>query len=195
MASSTESTNNKPSYQCLSPFQDAPGPRYREVAKHSHYNEPINSATDQGIIGRSRRAGDLSREDQFKVASELVNQARVMNYSEDEIAFALAVAKVESGFNPDAAAGTTSASGIGQLTDRTGAKFGLDASNRFDFKANIKAMLGQLRDDLSATKKNFEQAYARYHDGPTLKYGGKEIAQTKVVPLVDDFKQWLKNCL
>lgn len=53
----------------------------------------------------------------------------------------MAIARVESGFNPDAAAGTTSASGLGQFVDRTGEFYGLNDNNRFNVSANATALI------------------------------------------------------
>jgi hypothetical protein len=48
----------------------------------------------------------------------------------------------ESGFNPDAAAGTTSASGLGQFVDDTTAAYGINTNTqRFDAADGSDAMV------------------------------------------------------
>jgi putative chitinase len=53
----------------------------------------------------------------------------------------LAIAHTESGFNPDAAAGTTSASGLGQFVDKTGEAYSLNDNNRWDVNAQADSLV------------------------------------------------------
>lgn len=57
-------------------------------------------------------------------------QARNPGMTLDQEAMVLAIAYVESGFNPDAAAGITGAKGLGQFIRKTGASCGLTDSSR-----------------------------------------------------------------
>jgi putative chitinase len=174
-------------------FVSKPGAEPARVVAHSHYFDPL-----QGAGGNSRRWGDASRGVQSRVVAEILTQGAKLPRS--DLAFALAVAKVESGFNPDAAAGTSSASGIGQFIDKTGKAFGLDDSNRFEIKANIKAFLTHLKENLSLARASrseehsvYQLAYALHHDGPSLSYGGAEIAKKRVLPELEKMEKFL-NC-
>ena len=100
------------------------------IKPYSHYREPIDDAPDR-LAGNSRIWGDASPQVQSRVVDILIEAAREKGLSTRETAHVLAIARVESGFNPDAAAGTTSASGLGQFIDGTGRAYGLH-SNRFD---------------------------------------------------------------
>lgn len=71
------------------------------------------------LAGNSRVHGDASREVQSRVIDLLVEVGVRYKLSYRDIAHMLLLAKVESGFNPDAAAGTTSAAGLGQYTKAT----------------------------------------------------------------------------
>ena len=112
----------------------------------SHYN-------DTGINnGNSRNPGDVSSSVKEIVKQQIINTAEKANLSETDIANLLAIAEHESGFNPDAASKTTSASGVFQILDST-AKDAINRLNgtglvnsytfsgnydRFDIDSNIK---------------------------------------------------------
>lgn len=64
------------------------------------------------IAGNSRIWGDISRENQARVIDLIIEICTRYKLSYRETAYVLLMARVESGFNPDAAAGTTSAAGI-----------------------------------------------------------------------------------
>ena len=71
------------------------------------------------LAGNSRIHGDASQEVQGRVIDLMVEVGVRYKLSYRDIAHMLLLAKVESGFNPDAAAGTTSAAGLGQFTKAT----------------------------------------------------------------------------
>ncbi|OUL16964.1 hypothetical protein B0X78_03015 [bacterium AM6] len=101
------------------------------IKSWSHYREPIDQS-DGRLHGNSRRWGDATPEVQSRVIDTLIESAREKGLTPRETAHVLAIARVESGFNPDAAAGTTSASGLGQFIDKTGNHYHLNNRNRFD---------------------------------------------------------------
>jgi len=182
-------------------FIKHPGALPRSIVDHSHFNDPIENALGR-ISGRSRRWGDADVHTQRIVVCELTGQARDFGYSKEESAFLLAVARVESGFNPDAASSLSSASGIGQFIDKTGASYGLWEENRFDLRANTSALVRHLKKQLDNARKRFEPknareafaiAYALHHDGPSLRYGGYEIAKRHVIPTYERISGWLRN--
>lgn len=71
------------------------------------------------IAGNSRIFGDISPENQALVIDLLIEICTRYRLSYREIAYVLLMVRVESGFNPDAAAGTTSAAGLAQYTEAT----------------------------------------------------------------------------
>lgn len=169
-----------------------------QVAR-SHYNEPI-SVSDGLVHGRSRAWGDISQSGQIEAIREIINQSAAAGLNGKQTAFVLSVARLESGFNPDAASTVSSAAGLGQFIDKTASSFGLSCSTRFNLSENVRAMVDYLKQSLTAAQKRFQSAdsdaalsyaYALYHDGPSLKYGGLQIAQNKVLPLCKKFGDWL----
>lgn len=180
------------------------GKAYKDskIKKHSHVKEPI---IEGGIRGNSRIGGDASIETQTKVINKIVQMGRNENMSEEDIGFMLAMARIESGFNPDAAAGTTSASGIGQFIDATGKTYGLTDANRWDLEAQVDALIDYTKfnkekviADNRDQKDLYKWMYKYHHDGPnstksTSKSLGWKIATTKVNPLVNKYVDYVKG--
>ena len=134
---------------------------------------------------------------QERVVDEILSQGR--NWSRTDLAFALSVAYVESGFNPDTASASSSASGVGQFIDRTGESFGLNEQNRFEYRSGIYAFLRYLgeslqtaRESVSGWKAEYRRAYALYHDGPKLESGGEQIANRRILPLLAKMESFLR---
>ncbi len=104
---------------------------------------------------------------QDEVVKTLVAEAIQSGLSEHDTALLLAIARTESGFNPDAAAGTTSASGLGQFIIRnkkgkasgTGVKYGLNFNDVFDASANGAALIAEFKSI------ELESPQARLHGG------------------------------
>lgn len=111
-----------------------------QIESYSHYNDPIDTSTGR-LAGNSRIWGDASASVQKQVIDTIVNVATQHGLSAHDTAYVLAIARIESGFNPDAAAGPTSASGLGQFINKTGSAYGLNDSNRFDTTANANALI------------------------------------------------------
>lgn len=164
----------------------------------SHFSEELSDYS--GPRGRSRRWGDAPLAVQREVVGELLRQARTSGLSRQATAYLLAVVRVESGFNPDAASGSSSAAGLGQFIDATGKAYGLGNDNRFDLRANARAVVAHLQDCLKIVRSRYsaeagrwqEYWYAVYHDGPKLGAGGREIARRRVVPWYERFYRWLE---
>jgi putative chitinase len=179
-------------------YVTSPGAPYDNPVPYSHYNQPLEKG---GIRGYSRIWGDAPRETQSTVISQILTVGRRMKFNDEELAFALSVARTESGFNPDAAAGTTSASGVGQLIDRTAENLGVRGDMRFDVKENVNGFLSLLGSVLKTSRnqlprqsqnKIFERAYGLYHDGPSLKYGGQNLAKKVVTPQIPLMLDWIR---
>ena len=172
------------------------GRAYREsqIKSHSHYREEISSDINQ-MCGRSRIWGDASLETQATVVSQMIDHLEQEGFSKSEICYAIALCRVESGFNPDAAAGTTSASGIGQFIDSTRAELcsraGIQNTNPFCMTVNLHCLSESLKESFRFARARvkagddealYRMAYAYHHDGPTLQYGGARIADRDVLP-------------
>uniref|UniRef100_UPI0012EC4779 lytic transglycosylase domain-containing protein n=1 Tax=Paraburkholderia acidipaludis TaxID=660537 RepID=UPI0012EC4779 len=170
----------------------APAYRESQIVNWSHYRLPIDTSPGR-VSGNSRRGGDASKDAQMKVIDFLVQKGRQYHLNREDIAMVLAMTRHESGFNPDAAAGTTSASGLGQFVDQTASSYGINTgSQRFDAEQGADAMVRHYLENKrlaiagGATGRNiFVMTYAYHHDGPSLAYGGKEISESKVMPVFD----------
>lgn len=182
-----------------------PGPAYRRavVKNNSHYFDPIKDG--DGLSGRSRRWGDADYTVQAQCIVRLTKKLRSAGFTESEVSFAVALCRCESGFNPDAAAGYSSASGLGQFLDRTrGAlckRANLRSSDPFDADLNVICMSETLKECFAFARKYakpgtiryFQFAYAYHHDGPALNSGGLEIAAEKVLPWLETVKKCISQ--
>ena len=180
----------------------SPGSYRGPVGSYSHFNEAVSA--EPGIHGKSRNWGDINQSGQRQIVAQILNESTRAGLTLGEAAFALAVARTESGFNPDAASGISSAAGIGQFLDSTNRGFGVADSERFSAATNIRAMLHYLRQTLAAARKKgagasaeqvWTRAFALYHDGPQLHAGGAQIAQKQVVPWAERYADWLCGAL
>lgn len=175
------------------------GAEYRssQIKPWSHYREPIND-NDGRLHGESRRWGDATPEVQSRVIDSLIESSREAGLTPRETAYVLAIARVESGFNPDAAAGTTSASGLGQFIDKTGKHYGLNNANRFDVDAQSDALVAHFVDNRNLARsrgQGEDYIYKYHHDGPTTDYGGLGLSQRKVAPHLDEYEQFVNQRL
>ncbi|MBB5020600.1 uncharacterized protein (TIGR02594 family) [Chitinivorax tropicus] len=89
-----------------------------QINAQSNADEPISHQHGE-LSGRSRAAGDISEDVRRIIIDMIIDEAVRRGHSHRDIAIILLIARLESGFNPDAAACSTSASGIGQFTDKT----------------------------------------------------------------------------
>lgn len=167
------------------------GAAYRTVVPWSFYNAPI--LENGQPRGRSRRHGDASHHTQRTVIDLLRREAVRAGLTLEQQAMVLAIAKVESGFNPDAAAGTSSALGIGQFIRKTGEAYGLNDDTRFDVVLQARALVMHTRDNFKAAAKAglpMEFVYARHHDGDFKNtYGGVELSRKIVMPLLPEMRR------
>jgi hypothetical protein len=164
-------------------FYQQKGETPGKVEAWSRYNDPIPN--DGQPHGNSRRHGDASPAVQEHVINTIISECLKRGLSREDTAHVLAIARVESGFNPDAAAGTSSASGVGQFIRKTGSSYGLTDANRFDLVANTRALVGHYLDNKALALENGKDAawvYKYHHDGPTLNSGGLGLAVKEVLP-------------
>ncbi|QAU25505.1 lytic transglycosylase domain-containing protein [Dyella sp. M7H15-1] len=179
-------------YDAILVKRAAPAYRDSQIVTHSHYRLSIDTKPGR-LAGNSRRAGDASKQVQMQVIDILVEKARAHRLSREDIAMVLAMTRHESGFNPDAAAGTTSASGLGQFVDQTATAYGIRTDEqRFDAEQGAEAMVEhylenkRLAQNGGAKGRNlFIDIYAYHHDGPSLAYGGRQISESSVMPWFD----------
>lgn len=94
----------------------------------------VNTPIPHGkkLKGNSRIIGDVSNETYRSIVDLIISLCSRFNLDYKETAYTLLICMAESGYNPDAAAGTTSASGLAQYTRGTA-----DA-----FKTRSKEILG-----------------------------------------------------
>lgn len=86
--------------------------------KNSKYKTAIQHAKGE-LAGFSRIAGDISSDVRRAIIDLIIDEAVRRGHSMRDIAYILLIARLESGFNPDAAACGSSASGVMQITDIT----------------------------------------------------------------------------
>jgi len=106
----------------------------------------------------------------------------------------LAMAGIESGFNPDAAAGKTSACGLGQFVTNTGEAYGLTPETRFEIGPSVKALIEYFKWNENYAKKKKKPdhwVYKYHHDGTKYERGGTKIANEIFLPLVNIYEKAL----
>ncbi len=170
------------------------GAAYRTVVDHSHYTTPI--LQNGQPRGNSRIWGDASIDVQRASIEAIRDAAQSAGMNIDQEAMVLAIAYVESGFNPDAAAGTTSAQGLGQFIRSTGAAYGLTDANRWDVNEQARALVAHTLDNYEAAQVaglSEEYVYARHHDGSfSNNYGGVDLALNRVLPRFQEIRALLE---
>jgi putative chitinase len=201
---SGELVNNKntPKYCTKLPtfVLNSMGKKPQTVAKHSHFNDPISIREN---MGNSRIWADANENVKLNSINQILDEAIKQKMSLHEAIFALSVAHTESGFNPDAAAGSTSASGLGQFINKTGELYGLNSNNRFNIEDNARALVSLLKNNLKESKNEvnendiFIQAYSHYHDGTNVSSQTQKFASNKIPSLMDKFTNYIfsKDCL
>ena len=180
-----------------SSFIQQKGDAYKQsqIVSWSHYNDRFD-ITEARLAGNSRIWGDASAEVQTRIIDILIDESRKFGLSDHQTAYVLAIARIESGFNPDAAAGTTSAFGLGQFTNATGSAYGLNDNNRWDARAQALALIEHFKHNSWLAEKRGkgeEYIYKYHHDGPNGEYGGLEYAQKRIMPFIHKFEDFVKS--
>tara|TARA_R110001606_G_C15342991_1_gene646766 strand:- start:200 stop:1036 length:837 start_codon:yes stop_codon:yes gene_type:complete len=161
-----------------------------EVVSHSYYNDPLD------VENFTRSAGGAPKKDQEKAIRTIIETGRSLDASDEEIAYALATARTESGFNIYAAARSSSAYGLGQFINKTGKSYGLNQDNRDDIQMQAQALIEhtQYNFDLAEKRgKGLEYVYKYHHDGPSKDSGGLSLSKKNVMPYLDDYKKIVEN--
>lgn len=160
----------------------------------SHYDEDIDTANGRKA-GNSRKWGDAPKDTQIAAIDAIIEACKRNQLSLYQAAHVLAITRVESGFNPDAAACSTSAAGLGQFIDKTGERYGLNDDNRFEIKPSADALVRIFKDNCNFALKHklngneLEIAIYQYHHDGTggHDYGGRKISKEEVVPNILPF--------
>lgn len=161
-----------------------------EVVSHSYYNDPLD------VEGFTRSAGGAPKDEQEKAIRTIIETGRSLDASDEEIAYALATARTESGFNIYAAARSSSAYGLGQFLNETGKSYGLNQENRDDIQMQAQALIEftQYNFDLAKKRgKGLEYVYKYHHDGPSEDSGGLALSKKNVMPYLDGFRKIVEN--
>lgn len=171
------------------------GAAYRasQVESYSNYNKPVDHSPGRPA-GNSRIWGDIALDRQRIIINAIISAARAAGFNIRRMALLLAMVKIESGFNLDAAAGTTSASSLGQFVKKTGAAYGLNDGNRFDLQVNVAALISYFLENEKLARKRGKAdiwVYKYHHDGPSGDYGGEALATNKFSPLADKYEKAL----
>jgi putative chitinase len=162
---------------------------------YSGIRQPLDQSPGR-LMGYSRNWGHASSNTQQEVMQKILQYSS--DLSTEDQAILLGIARIESGFNPDAATPSTSASGVFQIIKSTGENLGLKKEDRFNADLNIKAGVKLFKENLSLAKKRWpnltgderaKMLYALHHDGPSLKFGGSKIASDKLLPYLAQFRQ------
>ena len=169
------------------------GGKDREPVEQSYFNTEL---IEGGLRGNSRKSGDASIEVQQTVVNKIIEVGSKMGMTDYEIAYTLAIARAESGFNPDAASTDSSASGVGQFIDGTGSKYGITNENRWDVDIQVQALVDHTLDNFeTARNKGYgnEYVYALHHDGTGLGGKGLSLSKKNVMPFVPKYLKAIKN--
>lgn len=173
--------------------------QFPKVSPDSLFFRPISYQSSM-VRGTNRNWGAAPASVQIEVMKNILDLAKARSL--EDRATLLAMARLESGFNPDAAATSSSAAGVFQLINKTALSLGLSNSDVFDAKLNIEAgikLLDSNRQIFASRYKglNLKESialdYALHHDGPSLQYGGLELAEREVLPYWQGFLSLVKK--
>jgi len=179
-----------PPLNLTSPLYGKKGTETGEVASNSSYNDPIPES------GHTRNAGGAPKQAQEAAMKEIIRVGRTLEATDEQIAYALATARYESGFNIYASAKSTSAYGLGQFINATGETYGLNDSNKNDLGMQAQALIEHTMDNCTmAKKKGYDNSYvyAFHHDGPSLNKGGLALSKEHIMPFVPKYKKLLET--
>lgn len=167
--------------------------RTEQLYEKTRYTYPISKAPGRPY-GNSRVWGDAPLAHQKRIIDAIVTAGKKAGFNIRRLALLLAMVHIESGFNLDAAAGTTSASGLGQFIRKTGKAFGLTDANAFDLEPNISALIEYFKENENLARKKGKPdvwVYKYHHDGPYQDSGGEALTNNKFKPLAARFEKAL----
>ncbi|RQR79139.1 hypothetical protein DIE11_17210 [Burkholderia sp. Bp9012] len=161
----------------------------------THYRDPIDNSPGR-LAGNSHIWGDASPEVQSRAIDAIIQASQKAGLNQHETAYVLAMGRAESGFNPDAAAGTTTAYGLGQFVDGTAKGYAITDANRGDLTKQAEALVATYKDDAALAKsrgKGEEYIYKYHHDGPSAEFGGLELSQKHIMPYVPAYEKFVQD--
>ncbi len=172
-------------------------PETTKAESYSLINEPIDISKDR-LQGKSRYWGDADLETQKIIIDLIVAKGQAANLTSKEIFLVLAMVRVESGFNPDAATPLSSAGGIGQFINKTAETYGIkDLSKRFDAETAIQALIDHtLYNKNLAIKDGYvgdqiiEVIYGYHHGGLKPDEEGLKLSKEKIMPLIEKLERY-----
>ncbi len=174
------------------------------VTPESHFNDPIEHY-DGRAAGGSRLWGDASEDVQEHAIEAVIAAAALFGLPQRETAHVLAIARVASGLNPDAADPDNSRAGLAQFDDATAERLELTGEARFDLEANAEALVRAFNEAKKLSQRRGAGGgggpgrevetliYKTIHDGPEGDHGGMEISRREVMPLVEQFHAALRG--
>ena len=178
------------------PYIQPRGPAYRDDQvdpRFSHYNDPIDTSPGRPA-GNSHIHGDATPEVQAAVMDAIVEAAQRAGLDDKQTAYVLATARFESGFNPDAAAGPTSAYGPGQFVKKTGHSYGIPDAQMGDLTRQAEGLVAIYQDNATKAKahgQGDEYIYAYHHDGNQASPEALALSREHVVPYVAGFERFV----
>lgn len=170
-----------------------------EVVAWSLYCKPLKGNLSE-LRGFSRKAGDASSKVIEEIQRIIINKSQ--HLSQIDQAALLSIAKLESGFNPDAASKISSAAGVFQFIKSTAHSFGMNEVSVFDAEKNIEAGIKLYEENIALLEKRFPglegahriaMLYALHHDGPQLDSNGLAIARKHIIPSLNYFVHFVSR--
>ena len=144
----------------------------------SHYHEAIARQPGR-VAGLTRKPGGATDETKQIVIDAILKKANDYGLSDKDKANLIAIANIKSGFNPDAASTTSTASGVMQVIDQTaddmkklsGSKIigghRLETYDRFDMNSNIEyGIATYLAKKHIAKSDDVGDIYTKYNPNP-----------------------------
>jgi putative chitinase len=111
--------------------------------------------------------------------------------TDDDTFLTLAIARIESGFNPDVATKEGSGTGLGLINDQVAERFGMtDVQSRFDVFENAEALVKLTQDNKRLVDKRMYfgdellKAIYGYHKGGNYSES-IETAEKEILPLIE----------
>jgi hypothetical protein len=174
------------------------GPAYRENQLNlrlTYYKDPIDGSPGR-LAGNSHIVGDASPEVQSRAIDALIEASQRAGLGTRDTAHVLAIARAESGFNPDAAAGPSSAFGLGQFVDETGERLGITPEGHGEVTKQAEALVRYFKSNAAVARhkgQGEDYIYKYHHDGPGSGDGGEglELSRRKVMPYIPKFEKFV----
>lgn len=126
--------------------------RYNNTETQVPYTQEYSSINYSGSGNSTASTGKYKAIDGFKDTQNMIVQF-ANKYGIDP-SIALAMGHIESGFNPNAKAKTSTAKGVFQFLDSTASRYGIKG-RQYDPAANIDAGMRLFRDNVASFRKRF----------------------------------------